>query len=289
MDISVANDPLELPEPTQSDSVQTTEGTVYGVAPQEPKEPPDLDLLFEGADLPGGRDNSLPFSLEWYAGAKERQRLRDEERERLDARRVQLRAGWTDLMDHDISDWIGRVNALASDDGSAAMGALSGLAELVARAAQESPDDAERNEQLVQAFARSEAEDDALNLELRATRGGLQTCKEAIQQAEARAVADDEAKAEAKRVHEARRAKAEEELRRQEALLRGEDPDAVSVPTARPDGSPLPPLPPAAAGRVASAEGAGRRLARSGPATELPPLQDPPRPGSNGPARGYPP
>ncbi|CAK0803796.1 unnamed protein product [Prorocentrum cordatum] len=138
---------------------------------------------------------------------------------------------------------------------------------------QESPDDAERNEQLVQAFARSEAED-GRRAEPGAPRDARRPAdlqgRRAIQQAEARAVADDEAKAEAKRVHEARRAKAEEELRRQEALLRGEDPDpdAVSVPTARPDGSPLPPLPPAAAGRVASAEGAGRRLARSGPATE---------------------
>lgn len=288
MDNSVPNDPLALPEPTQSDSVPTTEGTVYGVAPQQPQDPPDLDLLFEGADLPGGRSNELPFSLEWYAGAKERQRLRDEERERLDTRRVQLRGGWTELMDHDISEWIGKVDALEIDDGSTAVGALRGLAELVARAAQESPDDVERNEQLVRALARSETEDDLLNRELRMTRSGLQTCVELIQQAEAEAVADDEAKAEAKRVQEARRAKAEEELRRQEALLRGEDPDAVSVSAARPDGSPLPPLPPAAAGPAAT-EGAARRMTRSGPATELPPLQDPPRPGSGSSARGRPP
>jgi len=286
MDASVPNDPLELLEPTQSDSVQTTEGTVYGVAPQQPKDPPDLDLLFEGADLPGGRDNSLPFSLEWYAGAKERQRLRDEERERLDTRKIELRGGWTKLMEQDISEWIGKVDALISDDGSAAVGALRGLAELVARAAQESPDDVERNEQLVQALARSETEDDLLNRELRTTRHGLQTCAEVIQQAEAEAVADDEAKAEAKRVQEARRAKAEEELRRQEALLRGEDPDAVSVSAARPDGSPLPPLPPATG--LAAAEGAARRMTRSGPATELPPLQDPPRPGSSASACGRP-
>lgn len=287
MDNSVPNDPLALLEPTQSDSVQTTEGTVYGVAPQQPKDPPDLDLLFEGADLPGGRDNSLPFSLEWYAGAKERQRLRDEDRERLDTRRVQLRGVWTELMEQDISEWLGKVDALLLDDGSAAVGALGGLAELVARAAQETPDDVERNEQLVQALARSEAEDDLLNQELSTTRHGLQTVAGVIQQAEADAVADDEAKAEAKREQEARRARAEEELRRQEALLKGEDPDAVSESGARPDGSPLPPLPPAAAG-PAAAEGSPRRMARSGPATELPPLQDPPRPGSNLSARGYP-
>merc|ERR1719382_2356715 len=102
-------------------------------------------------------------------------------------------------MDHDISEWIGKVDALVFDDGGAATGALRGLAELVARAAQETPDDVERNEQLMQALARSETEDDLLNRELRATRHGLQTCVELIQQAEVEAVADDEVKAEAKR------------------------------------------------------------------------------------------
>lgn len=294
----VPNDPLDIAEPTQSAALPTEEGTVYGVTPKEPTDPPDIDLLFEYADIPGGRDGGLPYSLEWYQGAKARQEARDKEKERLEERKLELRKNWVREMEDGLTSWIAKVDAVtAALDGEQAEISLRGLAELVARASEEDPDNLEKNSMLQEALTLAEQEDAAITQKLLTSRDGLQKCYDFVEGDEREALEQDERQAAARREAEARKARAEEELRRQEAMLRGEDPDAPPAPKPPPaeEAAPLrPPVPPGGPGPAASPsrspavtppEGMVRKLSRGGLATELPPLQDPPRPGS-GSSRG---
>jgi len=119
------------------DRLPVEEGWVYGQKPKEPEAPPDLESLFEAAGVPDRlTDGQPPFSPEWYAGAKERQRLRDLEIEKLQGLRNDARHQWAELVWTDLEIWQERIDFTVSLPEP-----LGDLQALLARTKHERPDD----------------------------------------------------------------------------------------------------------------------------------------------------
>jgi len=119
------------------DRLPVEEGWVYGQKPKEPEAPPDLESLFEAAGVPDRLTHGEPpFSPEWYAGAKERQRLRDLEIEKLQGLRNDTRHQWAELVWTDLEIWQERIDFTVSLPEP-----LGDLQALLARTRHERPDD----------------------------------------------------------------------------------------------------------------------------------------------------
>mmetsp|Transcript_47602 Transcript_47602/g.111327 ORF Transcript_47602/g.111327 Transcript_47602/m.111327 type:complete len:285 (-) Transcript_47602:158-1012(-) len=280
-----------------ADRLPVEEGWVYGQKPKEPEAPPDLESLFEAAGVPDKLTNGQPpFSPEWYAGAKERQRLRDIEIEHLMSQYNDVRHHWSELMWTDLSIWRDRIDYTASLPEP-----LADLQALLARTKHERPDDVARFREIEEIASKA-------GVRQLQVRSHLTEAKEQMQDIEAKVRKKDEEeevaeqeRLERKRLAEKRRRRAERVLKRNEALLRGEDPPPLiedsdlEAPPEDDDKDPIDDL------MDASPQGAGNRtrtsrsedspaatslahslspppLQRGGLARELPPLQDPPQP-----------
>jgi len=277
---------------------------MYGKEKKAAEAPGDLEGLFEAAGVPDKLTNGqLPFSPEWYAGAKERQRLRDIEKEELLAQRAGVRTEWAELVWTDLGTWRDRIDFTVSMPEP-----LADLQVLLARTKHERPEDVERYEELLEVAAKAEARQVQVRQELSATRSSIVDIEAEIRRKEEQDDAEEKDRIEKKRLADKRRRRAERVLKRNEALLRGEEPPPLvedseaegmenpDSPTSAPSpsnnleesvngskdilGSRTPKETQTAGTPIdsSSAALASPTLQRGGMARELPPLQDPPQP-----------
>lgn len=262
---------------TMADHQPHEEGFVYGKAPKPPNErPPDIEAMMEAAGLPGPTEGGLPFTLEWYRGAKARQAKRDIEKEELLNRKNDLRKGWASQMLGSLDECAGQVDKIIGEPQP-----LGKLAEMLARTNHERPDQIARIQELKGRLVDADRERVRLNNNLQGAKESMGSNQDAIRRRDSEGDLDEEERIRQKILAAKKKAKGERALRRNEALLRGEDPGPPTPPSEEeqecaspvPDvtnralsSPPLPPEPPQA-GAV-----------RSGPARELPPISHPPRP-----------
>eukprot|EP00440_Ansanella_granifera_P053665 gb/GFBE01058178.1/.p1 GENE.gb/GFBE01058178.1/~~gb/GFBE01058178.1/.p1 ORF type:complete len:300 (+),score=53.88 gb/GFBE01058178.1/:1-900(+) len=294
------------------DRMPTEEGWIYGQKPKEPEAPGDMEGLFEAAGVPDRLTNGqLPFSPEWYAGAKDRQKLRDIEKEKLLGTRAQVRTEWAELLWTDLSTWGERIDFVVNQPEP-----LGDLQALLARVKHERPDDMGRFNELQEIAAKAEKRQIVVRKELATATENIRGTEAKIREREAQDDLEEKDRIEKKRIADKRRRRAERALKRQEALLRGEDPPplvddseaegageangseaatspkesaAVDLLRRSPDASPQgSPGPRPRSGRSmisgdldaspATSVSPGPPLQRGGMSRELPPLQDPPKP-----------
>lgn len=278
-----------------SDNIPTEEGWIYGQKPKEPEAPGDMEGMFEAAGVPDRLTSGvLPFSPEWYAGAKERQRLRDIEKEGLLGQRRGVGREWSELVWNDLRTWTERIDFIVSQPEP-----LADLQVLLARTKHERPDDHERFKALEEMSTKAETRQVIVRGELDTTRAKNVDLEAKIRAKEAEDDAEEADRIEKKRLADKRRRRAERALKRNEAMLRGEDvpplvedseaeADAVAE-VESPDSSP--PRTAQAGARPRSGRGLhsadgspaasvspGPPLQRGGMFRELPPIQDPTRP-----------
>jgi len=271
------------------------EGWVYGQKLKEPEAPSDLEGMMEAAGVPDNLTNgTLPFSPEWYAGAKERQRLRDIEKEKLLFDKADCRHEWAELMWTDLSTWGDRIEFIVNQPEP-----LADLQALLARTRHERPDDVDRFNQLKAIATEAEIRQSRVRKDLSSSSEFLETLEAKIREKEAKEHAEELERIEKKRLADKRKRKAQRALARNEALLRGEDPpplvedseaenaddeqDGDMSPVSPGDASPdfgLKGSRPATGLSVrsfdASPDHSPPPLQRGGPGRELPPIQDPP-------------
>jgi len=277
-----------------TDNIPTQDGWVYGHKLQEPRPPGDMEAMFDVAGVPDRLTSGvLPFSPEWYAGAKERQRLRDIEREELLGKRRGVGREWSELIWTDLGTWTERINFLVEQPEP-----LADLQVLLARMKHERPDDVERFKRLEEVATKAENRQILVRGDLSNTLTKNVDLESKIRAKETEDDAAEAERIEQKRIQEKRRRRGERALKRNEALLRGEEPppiiedsDAeVEAPT---ESASLvsSPMQTATACRPSSGRGlhsAGGSpaasvspsppLQRGGMFRELPPIQDPTRP-----------
>ncbi|CAJ1346396.1 unnamed protein product [Effrenium voratum] len=182
--------------------------------------PPDLESLFEAAGVPDKLTNGQPpFSPEWYAGAKERQRLRDLEIEHLLSTRNDARHHWAELVWTDLEIWQDRIDFTVSLPEP-----LADLQALLARTKHERPDDVEGFRQIQDIAAKAEVRQLAVRADMSDAKQHMTEIEDKVRRREAQDEAAEKERLEIKRLAEKRRRRAERVLKRNEALLRGEDP-----------------------------------------------------------------
>eukprot|EP00933_Yihiella_yeosuensis_P013043 TRINITY_DN12272_c0_g2_i2.p1 TRINITY_DN12272_c0_g2~~TRINITY_DN12272_c0_g2_i2.p1 ORF type:complete len:340 (+),score=73.05 TRINITY_DN12272_c0_g2_i2:60-1022(+) len=204
-----------------TDTMPTEEGYIYGRQKQEPADPPDLPGLFDAANIPEktGGIEGLPHSPEWYAGAKDREKIRAAEFEKMLVQKASLRKDWADLVGDGLTtarDRLDMVMNLAEP--------LSDLKALVARTKHERPGDAGTFNSLHEVARLASIRQDKARQELRDIMDGMSTLEGEIKGKEAADAKAEEDRLEEKRLADKRRRKNERMLKRQEALVRGEDP-----------------------------------------------------------------
>lgn len=243
-----------------------TDGVVYGQPPSKLPDVPDIEGMFEAADVPKGDGSSLPHSLEWYAGAKDRQKVRDAETEELVLAREELRNEWTDMAAGGMQQWITNVEDLAN------LMEPQDINALLARTMAERPADTNELDKLKGIVDGAEAR----RAELREANSGiierLRIVEEQIRLKQQQDQAEDEARKERERIAREKKARSEEALRKAQALMYGEDPEGEGESNDEDgDGEDEP---------AADAEGDSGAVPalRQGLNRELPPLADPPLP-----------
>ncbi|CAE7239440.1 ADK2 [Symbiodinium sp. CCMP2592] len=241
------------------DRMPVEEGWVYGQKPKDPEAPPDLESLFEAAGVPDKLTNGQPpFSPEWYAGAKERQRVRDAEIEKIMSQRNDVRHQWAELMWTDLSVWRDRIDYTGGEDRPAVstvdrfascmipaddVARFQEIQEIAAKALTQSQDCLTWHATchgLCQAGVRQgqvrkhlvEAKEQMMDIEAQTSPSSpslrrlrlllLVQGKVRLKEEEDEAAEKD--RLEKKRLAEKRRRRAERALKRNEALLLGEDP-----------------------------------------------------------------
>lgn len=277
-----------------TDNIPTQDGWVYGHKLQEPRPPGDMEAMFDVAGVPDRLTSGvLPFSPEWYAGAKERQRLRDIEREELLGKRRGVGREWSELIWTDLGTWTERINFLVEQPEP-----LADLQVLLARMKHERPDDVERFKRLEEVATKAENRQILVRGDLSNTLTKNVDLESKIRAKETEDDAAEAERIEQKRIQEKRRRRGERALKRNEALLRGEEPppiiedsDAeVEAPT---ESASLVSSPMQTATACRPSSGCGLHSAGGSPAAsvspspplqrggmfrELPPIQDPTRP-----------
>merc|ERR1712232_1458111 len=129
-----AMNPQRFLEPVSAVEHSTEEGFVYGQAPKSPSRVPDVDAMFQAAEIPVS--DGLPFTAEWYRGAKDRQIARDAQKKQFEIRKDQLRSQWASMVTTGLATWSRKVDAVAQEPQ-----VIGGLGELLARCAHERPSD----------------------------------------------------------------------------------------------------------------------------------------------------
>jgi len=264
------------------------DGFVYGQAPAKMPDLPNVVGMLEAADVPLGDGGDLPHTLEWYAGAKDRQKARDEEAEQLTVVRDKLRNEWCNLACEELLGWISKVEAVANEPEPQDVNAL------LARTVSERPNDKVEID-LLRHIVTTEEEGKAKLRE--ANRVVLERMHQLDVEVRERQVKEDEDEriiVEEKRIATAKKKKSEEALRKAQMAMFGRDVeeeedenDEEHEEEAQIEGSgPLPPLggPMPTQGVEGTIETPGRGglpatpSARTGLARELPPLANTPIP-----------
>lgn len=199
---------------------EVLEGTIYGQAPKEPSPIPDIQGIFDAAGIPKGKLGELPHSKEWYAGAKKRAKLREEEVEILYEKKGSLRRDWVNFVTAGLAVWDDRIHAMQK-----MRGPTGGLAEQLARAAHERPFDEERIAILNDKSDTAAANLERLTAELASVKASINESQVEILKKEALDAAQDETRNEEKLLAKEKKERADKELARQAALLRGEELD----------------------------------------------------------------
>lgn len=270
-----------------------THGQIYGQAPSKVPDVPDVNGMFEAADVPLGDGTNLPHSLEWYAGAADRQKVRDAEVDELVVDRNDLRNEWCNMAREGMADWITKVEELAN------LQEPQDINSLLARTVAERPDDAGEIEKLKRIVTEAERQ----RAQLREANAGiierLRVVEYEIHEKQNADQAEEEVRQEKERLAKEHRARSEEALRKAQELMYGHDPDNAeedeegdagddNEPGAEAGPGPLPPIqspgPPRSPDVLGGSGAPGRGptppapSARSGLGRELPPIADPPPP-----------
>lgn len=266
------------------------DGFVYGQAPSKLPDVPDVPGMLEVADVPLGDGGDLPHTLEWYAGAKDRQKARDEETEQLIVVRDRLRNEWCDLACAELLGWVSKIDAVAKEPEPQDINAL------LARTVAERPND-KKEIDLIRGIVTTAEEGRAKLREAnRVVLERVHKLHGEVRERQAKEDEDERVIAEEKRIAAEKKRKTEEALRRAQMALFGRDAEEEEEEGAHDDGleetqiessGPLPPLrgPMPAQGTDSNMETPGRELllpatpsARTGMARELPPLENTPVP-----------
>lgn len=88
---------------------QPVDGLVYGHQPKIDQFVPKVNNILEAADIPTGPPGVLPYSLEWYAGAKDRKAMREKLKDELLLRKDILRTDWVTIVCDEVSEAIEKV------------------------------------------------------------------------------------------------------------------------------------------------------------------------------------
>lgn len=192
------------------------DGLVYGQAPSTLPDVPDVDGMFVAVGLPEEPEGGgLPHSLEWYAGAKDREAARREEMDELIIRRNDLRSEWTNLIKDNLGVWSEKVDTIAAEPPP------KGLAVLLARTAHEQPGATEKIRDLQQLGIEAARKRELMAKELADCQDGLSICATIIQAAEDEAAAEEVKRLAKQEAERERKRRAEEALKRNEELLLG--------------------------------------------------------------------
>eukprot|EP00928_Gymnodinium_smaydae_P081190 TRINITY_DN6474_c0_g1_i1.p1 TRINITY_DN6474_c0_g1~~TRINITY_DN6474_c0_g1_i1.p1 ORF type:complete len:312 (-),score=89.17 TRINITY_DN6474_c0_g1_i1:48-983(-) len=264
------------------------DGYIYGQPPPVCEDRvPNVKDMFEAVGLPDVEPGKLPYTLDWYAGAKDRAKAREIEKDMLLERKNDLRHSWAELVMRELAEAYDRVCGIMAEPEPLDLQLVR------ARVAHERPKDKEAVEDLRRQDAEFTGVRQMLKDELTAVRERLKTREIDIQRHEE----DDQAKEDARKAEVAeereRKARMKRALARNEKRLRGEEcPDtdeeeqAIAAAAAAE----------AAPGDDSEQKATGSNLAAAttqapGVPTSLPPqtgalppLQDPPLPA--GPANG---
>mmetsp|Transcript_37766 Transcript_37766/g.108861 ORF Transcript_37766/g.108861 Transcript_37766/m.108861 type:complete len:304 (-) Transcript_37766:45-956(-) len=287
-------EPLTGPTLPNAQGVLSEEGFVYGHAVKQPRsKPPDVEGMMKAAGIPGPKEGGLPHSLEWYRGAKERQAAREKEKEELLIVKNDYRKDWASIITDRLEDVGYRVDCIMKEPQP-----LGVLAELLARTAHERPNAVDRIQELRTRLAVADQEKERLNLELANAREGLRTMEDSVRRKKVEGDEEEEERLRLAEEERQRKAKAEKQLRRNAALLRGEewtesDSDASEdegqaaaalaadgEDAGTPGPSPALEVPPTAGSReiFGSGQPPTPGAVRGGLAQQLPPITDPPPP-----------
>lgn len=266
------------------------DGLIYGRAPSPPPlDVPDVVGMFEAANIPGPKEGGLPFSLEWYAGAKDRAKAREKEKDRLLAQKAKLRTAWAEMIWDDMHFWGVKVDAVRAEPPT-----TSKLAELLARVMQERPDATNEIVAMRDELSRAAVERDRLCDELDTAREHLRDIETSLKEKEAEDVVEEEARIAREYAERARKAQAEEALKKNKAMMLGQElPSAQEQGQVTEDGF-MPSVPQTPAGIASSTLTAQASPVpevlpgvytppspvgvRGGLASQLPPIAHPPPP-----------
>jgi hypothetical protein len=262
------------------------DGFIYGQPPSKLPDVPDVVGMLEAADVPLGDGGNLPHTLEWYAGAKERQAARNLEMETLVVSRNDLRNSWCDMAVEAMNTWIGNVEDLAN------LQEPQDINSLLARTVASRPYDTEEITKLKAIVTGAEAR----RAELREANASiierLRTLEEKIHEKKHQDEVEEEARAEKERLRKEHKARSEEALRKAQSMMEGENDEGGDAEEAEDEdepadttevsGGPLPPLPsPTLPSQSPGTPGRGTPPGIGTPGRrtqELPPLTDPPLP-----------
>jgi len=211
-------EPLTGPDIVPGIPESVLEGSVYGKAPKPPKDPPNVIELMEAADIPAPSSTGLPHTLEWYRGAKDRKIARAKESQGLLMRKNELRKQWNALILSNLETTGNKVDSVAAEPQP-----VGDLALLLARTAHERPQHEQRIAELQDRLDVAVKNKESLDSELSLGRTQLSDVEALVRQLESQGDAEEEERWRKKREEDEKRAKNEKILRRNEALLRGEE------------------------------------------------------------------
>eukprot|EP00929_Paragymnodinium_shiwhaense_P015938 TRINITY_DN124024_c0_g1_i1.p1 TRINITY_DN124024_c0_g1~~TRINITY_DN124024_c0_g1_i1.p1 ORF type:complete len:325 (-),score=103.17 TRINITY_DN124024_c0_g1_i1:101-1075(-) len=195
---------------------QPVDGVVYGQAlAPENDHVPDVNGMMEAVGVP--LTDELPHSLEWYAGAKDREAARQKEIDELLERKNDLRQYWAETVRASLMEAADKVAAIQAEPEPL------DLAKTLARALHERPRDKAEAARLLALDKSIAGERDRLRVELAFIFDRITGLEVTVREKEAQDMAEEEerrAKVEAERK---RKAKLERLLEKNAARLRGED------------------------------------------------------------------
>jgi hypothetical protein len=265
------------------------DGYVYGQEAAKLPTVPDVPGMLEAADIPLGDDSGgLPHSLEWYAGAKDRQKARDAESEELIHVRDALRNEWSDMACSELFGWISKIEAVANEPEPQDINAL------LARTVAERPYDKIEIDLLRSNVMIAEEERAKLREANSIVLERMRKLDTQVREQQEKENEEERIIKEQKRAAAEKKQRMEEALRKAQLAMFGRDPDEDEGDNdeideeAEVEGSgPLPPLsgllPPQAIDGTIGTPGRGLSLpptppSRTGLARELPPLANTPVP-----------
>jgi len=242
------------------------DGEIYGAPPVPPQEVPDVQAMLDTEGIPEGceEEGGLPYSLEWYAGAKDRAAQRELELKEHHKRKNELRTDWVEVVLAELSEWRDKATRIATEEAPKDLGLL------LAQTAAERPGDTAAIGKLKQLNDAATDKRDRLDTAFKDVISRLSETHRAVLEKEDEDDAAELARQEAEAAAKKRKAEVEEMLRQANETAQRKGRPKSAQPS--PEGSP----------RVAEQEQAcsPSPLVRGGAGRALPPLQNAPAPPS---------